>query len=207
MFFKFISNSQKEILTCSPPLSHVRDFSFFHQMITKNVFHFIYKALFVLKTFKFLYFFPSFFPVGHCFRGWSKVNPKICDVINFLNKNLIAHFVWYLRKEPIYAIETLAIYRVLNKEHFHKKIMQKISTKSWSQTTFLFWWITLSIACKKLFLKYGILKEDYQKALKKLTLFFLLNPAPFNGQDYKKQKGPGTSHCSGYEASSKKTLY
>ena len=37
------------------------------------------------------------------------------------------------------------------------------------------------------------MKEDYQKALKKLTLFFLLNPVPFNGQNYQKQKGPGTS--------------
>ena len=37
------------------------------------------------------------------------------------------------------------------------------------------------------------MKEDYQKALKKLTLFFLLNPVPFNGQSYQKQKGPGTS--------------
>ena len=37
-----------------------------------------------------------------------------------------------------------------------------------------------------------ILKEDYQKALKKVTLFFLLNPVPFNGQNYQKQKGPGT---------------
>ena len=36
------------------------------------------------------------------------------------------------------------------------------------------------------------MKEDYHKALKKLT-FFLLNPAPFNGQSYQKQKGPGTS--------------
>ena len=34
---------------------------------------------------------------------------------------------------------------------------------------------------------------DYQKALTKLTLFFLLNPVPFNGQSYQKQKGPGTS--------------
>ena len=38
------------------------------------------------------------------------------------------------------------------------------------------------------------MKEDYQKALKKLTLFFLSNPVPFNGQSYQKQKGPGTSH-------------
>ena len=37
------------------------------------------------------------------------------------------------------------------------------------------------------------MKEDYQKALKKLTLFFLLNPVPFNGQSYQNQKGPGTS--------------
>ena len=35
--------------------------------------------------------------------------------------------------------------------------------------------------------------EDYQKALKKLTLFFLSKPVPFNGQSYRKQKGPGTS--------------
>ena len=37
------------------------------------------------------------------------------------------------------------------------------------------------------------MKEDYQKAFKKLTLFFLSNPVPFNGQNYQKQKGPGTS--------------
>ena len=37
------------------------------------------------------------------------------------------------------------------------------------------------------------MNEDYQKALKKLTLFFLLNPVPFNGQSYQKRKGPGTS--------------
>ena len=36
-------------------------------------------------------------------------------------------------------------------------------------------------------------KGDYQKPLKKLTLFFLSNPVPFNGQSYKKQKGLGTS--------------
>ena len=34
------------------------------------------------------------------------------------------------------------------------------------------------------------MKEDYQKALKKLTLFFLLYPAPFN---YQKHKEPETS--------------
>ena len=37
------------------------------------------------------------------------------------------------------------------------------------------------------------MKEDYQKALKKLTLFFPANPVPFNGQNYQKQKGYGTN--------------
>ena len=41
--------------------------------------------------------------------------------------------------------------------------------------------------------KSKILKEDYQKALKKLTLFFLSNPVHFYDQNYQKQKGPGTS--------------
>ena len=37
------------------------------------------------------------------------------------------------------------------------------------------------------------MKEDYQKALKKVTSFFLSKPVPFNTQNYQKQKGPGTS--------------
>ena len=37
------------------------------------------------------------------------------------------------------------------------------------------------------------MKGDYQKSLKTLTLFFLLNPVPFKGQNYQKQKGPGTN--------------
>ena len=37
------------------------------------------------------------------------------------------------------------------------------------------------------------MKEDYQKALKKVTSFFLSNSVPFNRQNYQKQKGPGTS--------------
>ena len=54
--------------------------------------------------------------------------------------------------------------RLLNKEHFKGKFRQKMCT------------------------------ENYQKSLENLTLFFLLNPVPFNGQDYEKQKGPETSN-------------
>ena len=45
-------------------------------------------------------------------------------------------------------------------------------------------------------LKIRYFEEDYQKALKKLISFFLLNPVPFNGQSYLKEKGPGTSQQS-----------
>ena len=59
------------------------------------------------------------------------------------------------------------------------------------------------------FFKNNILKEDYQKALKKLTLFFLLNPVLFNGQSYQNKKGLElvTSSSSSHEASSEKFLY
>ena len=37
------------------------------------------------------------------------------------------------------------------------------------------------------------MKEDLQEALKKVTLFFLLSPVPFNRRNYQKEKGTGTS--------------
>ena len=45
--------------------------------------------------------------------------------MNCIIKNLISHFVWYLEKEKS-DIEILSIDKVLNKEHFYWKIMQKI---------------------------------------------------------------------------------
>ena len=37
------------------------------------------------------------------------------------------------------------------------------------------------------------MKEDYQKALKRVTSFFPSNPVSFNRQSYQKEKGPGTT--------------
>ena len=73
---------------------------------------------------------PLFLPVSHCLRAWSEINLKVYGVINCLNKNLIRHFVWYLEQKKSYDVETLAIDTVLNKGHFHGKIMQKICTKA-----------------------------------------------------------------------------
>ena len=55
-----------------------------------------------------------------------------------------------------------------------------------------------------------ILKDDYQKPIKTLTLIFLSNPVSFNGQSYQKQKKPGTRvtcRSSGYKTSSQKFIY
>ena len=73
---------------------------------------------------------PLFLSVTHWCRGCSMTILKVYDVFNCLNKNLIAHFALYLEKEKSYDIETLSTDRVLNKEHFYGKIMQKICTKS-----------------------------------------------------------------------------
>ena len=43
----------------------------------------------------------------------------------------------------------------------------------------------------------------FEKAIKKLILFFLSNPVPFNGQSYQEQKGPGTSAQSLFRLQSK----
>ena len=47
------------------------------------------------------------------------------------------------------------------------------------------------------------MKEDCQKTLKRLTLFILSNPVPFNEQDYQKQKGLVTSDQSLFRLQSK----
>ena len=73
---------------------------------------------------------PLFSAVSHCLRGWSKKNPKVYDVISCLSKNLITHFVWYFEKEIRCDTETLSINRELSKEHFCRKTMQKMCTKS-----------------------------------------------------------------------------
>ena len=46
---------------------------------------------------------------------------------------------------------------------------------------------------QEILLKIRYFERGLSKTLKKLTSFFLLNPAPFNGQSYQKQKEPGTS--------------
>ena len=62
---------------------------------------------------------------------------------------------------------------------------------------------------QEILLKIRYFERGLSKSLKKLTLFFLINPVPFNEQNYQKQNGPGTSDqfSSGYKTSSEKFLY
>ena len=46
-------------------------------------------------------------------------------------------------------------------------------------------------------------ERGLSKSLKKVTLFFLLNPVPFNGQNCKKQKKPRTSDQSFFRLQNK----
>ena len=87
----------------------------------KNAFYFFKKALFVYEIFKF--FCISAPPSFTC-------RPLLCNVSICLSKNSITHFVWYPEKEKRYNIETLCIDGVSDNEHFYRKIMQKMSSKS-----------------------------------------------------------------------------
>ena len=46
---------------------------------------------------------------------------------------------------------------------------------------------------QEIILKVKYFERGLLKSLKKVASFFLLNPVPFNRQNYQKQKGPGTS--------------
>ena len=46
---------------------------------------------------------------------------------------------------------------------------------------------------QEILFKIRYFEKELSKSLKKLTLFFLPNPVPFNGQSYQKQKRSGTS--------------
>ena len=114
----------------------VRYFFIFHQMKALKK---LSKMFFISskKPFSFsrysnfcICFSPLFFRVSHCLRAWSRKNVKIHDVISCLNKNFIIHFAWYLEKETKCETEPLSTDRELNKEHFYKKIMQRMCNKS-----------------------------------------------------------------------------
>ena len=59
--------------------------------------------------------FPSFSPYQPLLEKMMKLNLKVFHVTNWPNKNLKAHFAWYLKGESRSDIKTWSIGRVLNK--------------------------------------------------------------------------------------------
>ena len=94
-------------------------------IIMKNAFYFIWKTLFVLEIFQFLYLssLRFFFSVSHCFREWLKINLKVYDIINCLNKNLKTHCLVFWEGEN--DIENLSISRVFNTLFFIRTDLQE----------------------------------------------------------------------------------
>ena len=132
-------------------------YSFFHQIIVLTK---LWKMLFVSskKLFSFsryskfcISIFPSFFYLPLLYKMIVEDKP-VCDVINFVNKKLITHFVWYLENEKRYDIETLLIDRVLNKDCFVEKSCRKHAPKASPRPLFKFGkYPKTTTACKKLF--------------------------------------------------------
>ena len=110
------------------------------------------------------------------------------------------HILFDISRRKNYGTETSSSERVLSKEHFYEKIMQKLYTESQCKRPLLNFgkWTKTAIVRSKLFEKWDILKEDYQKALKSLTLCLVSNSIYFNEQNHEKQKVPEPSNQSGY---------
>ena len=116
----------------------------FHQMIALRK---LWKTFFISSKILFSFsryskfcilVFPSFLPVNHCLRGWSRKNLEIYHVINCLNKSYITHFIWYPEKEIRCYHETLSIDRELNKELFYGKSCRKCAPKASPRPLFNF---------------------------------------------------------------------
>ena len=185
----------------------------FHQMIALQklwkIFFILSKNLFsFLRNFCILVF-SSFFPVTHCFRGCSKKNLKIYDVINCLIKNLITNFVWYLEKEIRCDSDTLFIDRELN---MYGTFLWKNHAENVHQKLDLELFLILLNNAKQPFQARNPFKNKVfwkkinKKPLKKLSSFFLSN---LLDKVTKNKRGLElvTSPSWGHETSSEKFLY
>ena len=146
--------------------------------------------IFLLRMFK-IFGFPSsplFFFVDNSFRGWSKINLKVYEAINGLNKNLRTHFVCYLEKEMYwnsvnwYSIKWETFLWKHHAENVHQKLFLNL---------FL---ILVNNPKRPLHTRNSFKNKIFCKRIikKPEKFFFLSNPIPFNSKYYEKQKGPGT---------------
>ena len=72
------------------------------------------------------------------------------------------------------------------KNIFMEKSCRKYTTKASPKTLFYFRTTQNNHCMQEIILKIRYYRRGHQKALKKLTLFFLVNQVPFSGQSYQK---------------------
>ena len=95
LYFRYTKQTSKNIANTLKLASAI--FHFFHQMTAlkyEKCFLFHVKSSFHCQDIQ-SFIFPSsnhFFPDSHWLRGWWRINLKVYDVSNCLNKNLITHF-------------------------------------------------------------------------------------------------------------------
>ena len=115
-----------------------------------------------------------FCPVGHCFIGWPKINLKVYDVVNCLNKNFRRKKLWHWNFVNWQSFKQRTFLWENHAENIHQKLVpgpflilvnnpkQPLHARS-SFKNKIFW--------------NRIIKKPSK------TLFFLSNQFPFNGQD------------------------
>ena len=94
----------------------------------KNAF---WKSSFCSRNIQFFVFPFFFFPVGNRFRRWSKINLKVHDIINCLNKNLITFCLisWEVKKSLTLKLSQLIDYIIEtflwknHAENVHQKLI------------------------------------------------------------------------------------
>ena len=88
----------------------------------KNAYHFILKALFVLKILKF------FLELSACQKNGliRKVNFETYDVTAWLTKNYNIHIARYLANQRQADYEIWSVNRASQEKYFSLKIMQKM---------------------------------------------------------------------------------
>ena len=93
--YSFIFTKQNWVTSFSIlDISHTSQSKTQKLKLVSVIFHqiFIFYQMMALQKLWIMFFISS----KKLFRGWFKENLKVYDVINYLNKNLIMNFVWYL---------------------------------------------------------------------------------------------------------------
>ena len=149
----------------------------FHQMIALQNHEkkfFSSKKLLSIEIFKPLYFhLPLFFPISHCFRGWSKKRLKVNDIDNIF-------CLIYWEKNKVWWNWNSAHWIELNKEHFLQNNHAEIVHQNLAPDSSL---ILLNNPKQPLHARNSFRNKVFWKriikSLKKFTFIFSFKPSPF----------------------------